>query len=157
MDEDNEISLPVEPSEKTLDYFFDENTWDSFKKPLKDFDETDMKSLEFHSLEACEEFYSIYAKIKGFGIRKRSPRYSTVDGHPTSCPFVCEAQGCRDAKWDNLEGRKKIPKKITRFNCEAKMRVKFIRGDNIWKVYHFIGEHSHPLVHPKHVPYIRYD
>lgn len=64
----DDCNLSVES--KTIDYFINEQLWDKIGKELEDYDANDMDMLRWNSLEDCIDFYSSYAKVKGFGVRK---------------------------------------------------------------------------------------
>ena len=46
-----------------------ENIWATFGKTFQDFTMRDMTKLILRSLDLCGQFYEMYAKAKGFGIR----------------------------------------------------------------------------------------
>ena len=49
----------------------DPKSWASFEKAIEDFTMRDTRKLIFKSLTLCCEFYKLYAKSKGFGIKKK--------------------------------------------------------------------------------------
>ncbi|KAL4324634.1 hypothetical protein GQ457_11G029750 [Hibiscus cannabinus] len=140
---------------KTIDYFIDETIWDKIGKELKDYDENDMEMLKWKSLEDCIEFYSTYAKVKGFGVRLGQSVKSRKDGHVISKKLLCRKEGHREERWMNLPNRKKKEKPIIRVGCQAFIKFKFYERYQYWKVENFHAEHNHKMVKPTHVSYIR--
>lgn len=110
--------------ERTIEHFFDEDTWDEINKNLEDFTGDDLSKLSFSSLDICREFYRMYSKVKGFGIRVRGSTKSRVDGHITSHKFVCSREGHRSQKWMDYDKRKKKPRALTRCGCNAHIKFK---------------------------------
>ncbi|KAL4363690.1 hypothetical protein GQ457_04G017920 [Hibiscus cannabinus] len=141
---------------KTIDYFIDETIWDKIGKELKDYDENDMDMLKWKSLEDCIEFYSTYAKVKGFGVRLGQSVKSRKDGHVISKKLLCRKEGHREERWMNLPNRKKKEKPIIRVGCQAFIKFKFDERYQYWKVEKFHAGHNHEMVKPTHVSYIRY-
>ena len=91
----------------------DENLWASFGKKLEDFTMRDMRKLIFKSFDLCCEFYRMYEKLKGFGVREKSVSKSRADGHPTSKILKCSAKDlCLQKYMENCD-RERKPKELT--------------------------------------------
>lgn len=153
-DESEDVRTNVED---TLDYFLDEETWDRIGKDFKDFDEEDMKLISLNSLDHCYEFYQVYAKVKGFGIRKLGATKSRGNNEPVAQTLVCSKQGFRKEAWLNMKNRKKNAKRLKRTGCNASIKFKLDKATQRWNIVRFNGEHNHDMVHAQHIPYIRYD
>jgi len=70
-----------------------------------------MTKLISKSFDSCEEFYRMYAKSKGFGVRRNGVCKSGTDGHPTLRLFKCSAKGmCLEMYLKNSD-KKRRPKK----------------------------------------------
>ncbi|KAL4383302.1 hypothetical protein GQ457_15G015820 [Hibiscus cannabinus] len=141
--------------EKTVDYFIDENIWDKIGKELKDYDENDMDMLKWKSIEDCIEFYKIYAKVKGFGVRMGQLVKSRKDGHLVSKKMLCRKEGHREERWINLPDRKRKQRPMCKTGCEARIKFKFDEEYQYWKVEKFHAEHNLEMVKPTQVPYMR--
>ena len=86
-----------------------------------------MKKLRYKTLELYGEFYKLYTKIKGFGVRENGSCKSRIDSYSTSRIYKCFVEGLREQKHiDNLDWVKE-PKSLTKCLCETEMRFKWIR------------------------------
>lgn len=136
--------------------FFDLQIWEQIGKNLEDFTADDMKKLQFKRHEDCILFYKMYAKVKGFGIRRKCPNHSKVDGKITSQRIWCNREGYRLTRFLEKRNRKRRPKPTTRCGCKALIIFKWDYHTDTWYVSHFEGEHNHPLATMTQVPFIRY-
>lgn len=85
--------------------------------------------LEFASADAARDFYSLYAKRKGFKIRIGQLYRSRTDGSVASRRFVCSKEGFQ---------------LNSRTGCPAFIRVQR-RDSGKWVIDHFQKDHNHDL------------
>lgn len=137
------------------DQFFYLDIWDQIDKNLEDFTADDMKKLNISSLEMCIKFYRMYAKVKGFGIRRKATTYSSVNGLPTSQILWCNRRGFREQKHLLRPDRQYKHRELTRCGCEAKICFKFNETNGKWNVKDFIEKHNHDLVPISQVAFVR--
>ncbi|KAK9911236.1 hypothetical protein M0R45_035157 [Rubus argutus] len=78
-----------------------------------------------------------------------------VFGHRTRQRWVCSKEGMREAKWLNFDNRVRTAKKETRENCNAALCVHFSSTTGAYNVTEFSIPHSHGLVPPQQVHFIR--
>ncbi|XP_027109384.2 protein FAR1-RELATED SEQUENCE 5-like [Coffea arabica] len=114
----------------------------------------DVMKLTFDTEEEAGEFYNLYAKLSGFGIRKSNAKRD-ADGISRFRKWVCCCEGYRNEKWFNYEDRKREAKPITRTECGACFRVKYDIESVKYVVTRFIMEHNHPLASEASVQHIR--
>jgi len=96
--------------------------------------------MEFDSVDAVKSFYSEYARRVGFTIRFRQYNRSRSDGAVTAREFLCFSKdGLRRRAGDS---------------CGAMLRVE-LNGEDKWVVTKFVKEHSHAIVSPSKVHYLR--
>ncbi|MED6148811.1 hypothetical protein PIB30_118282 [Stylosanthes scabra] len=104
----------------------------------------DIMKMEWHNIDAAYEFYRLYGKCNGFGVRKGDSRKDT-NGELVSYRFFCNRQGVRESKYHGWVDRKRAPRAETRTNCEAKLSIFLDKGDNMWKVRKVVLQHNHEL------------
>nr|XP_027093639.1 protein FAR1-RELATED SEQUENCE 5-like [Coffea arabica] len=114
----------------------------------------DVMKLTFDTEEEAGEFYNLYAKLSGFGIRKSNAKRDE-DGISRFRKWVCCCEGYRNEKWFNYEDRKREAKAITRTGCGACFRVKYDTESVKYVVTRFIMEHNHPLASEASVQHLR--
>nr|XP_027121956.1 protein FAR1-RELATED SEQUENCE 5-like [Coffea arabica] len=114
----------------------------------------DVMKLTFDTEEEAGEFYNLYAKLSGFGIRKSNAKRDE-DGISRFRKWVCCCEGYRNEKWFNYEDRKREAKAITRTGCGACFRVKYDTESVKYVVTRFIMEHNHPLASEVSVQHLR--
>ncbi|KAF2322291.1 hypothetical protein GH714_010555 [Hevea brasiliensis] len=95
--------------------------------------------MEFHSEDAAKTFYDEYAKRLGFSSKVVHFNRSKTDGTVVFREFVCGREGLKRRSADS---------------CNAMLRIEF-KGQNKWVVTKFIKEHSHSMVNPSKVHYLR--
>ncbi|XP_021714625.1 protein FAR1-RELATED SEQUENCE 5-like [Chenopodium quinoa] len=120
--------------------------WEEIGKRLEDFTFEDMQRLSFKDLQTCIDFYKMYAKCMGFGIRRKHTRLRKLDGHPTSQIIWCNREGFREAKHLLRPDRKRKEKPITRCGCTAMINFKWDHLKDSWYVKSFVAEHNHALI-----------
>ncbi|KAM7277935.1 hypothetical protein ACFE04_005069 [Oxalis oulophora] len=86
--------------------------------------------MRFESLDEAKEFYKYFSRLKGFGFRIRSTKN-------LFCYLVCSSQGYRVV------------------NTSEHREIGNRKDDDKWMLKIFANEHSHVMVSPKSVPYIR--
>ncbi|KAI5332125.1 hypothetical protein L3X38_022253 [Prunus dulcis] len=101
--------------------------------------------MEFHSDNKAYEFYSEYAKQKGFAASKVSCRRSKTSGEWIDTKFACTRYG-KKRKSDAIN-----PRPCLKIDCKASLEVKR-RYDGKWFVCNFVREHNHDL-YPEHIHY----
>uniref|UniRef100_A0A803MWY6 Protein FAR1-RELATED SEQUENCE n=1 Tax=Chenopodium quinoa TaxID=63459 RepID=A0A803MWY6_CHEQI len=127
--------------------FLDLDVWEKLGRKLEDFTLAEMKQLSFRSHRTCIQFYRMYAKVKGFGIRCKHTTTSKIDGHPTSQNLWCNREGFREAKNLNRPDRKRKEKAVTRCGCNASISFKWDHRSDSWYVKDFVPEHNgHDLI-----------
>ncbi|KAK4791358.1 hypothetical protein SAY86_031771 [Trapa natans] len=94
--------------------------------------------MEFDSEEAAQIFYEDYARGNGFS-SKSGPFRSNADGIIVARDFICGKEGPK--------------RRITR-NCDAMMKIE-LKDQRKWVVTKFTKEHSHSMVSPNKVHYLR--
>lgn len=119
-------------------------------KRITELSADDIRGMDFSSEEEACEFYSKYARIRGFSPRKDDV-YKDDDGKIISRQVVCNRAGQRHQKHMHNSGRRKQPKPITRVGCLARIRFRCFSSSKRWKVVFFCDEHNHPLTPYKHV------
>jgi len=78
--------------------------------------------LTFSNEQAAYEWYNSYAKVHGFGIRKRHKDHN--ESGNIKMHVLCNKEGLRDKKHLIKDDRKKEQKLLTHTNCNVKLRVK---------------------------------
>ncbi|XP_057423676.1 protein FAR1-RELATED SEQUENCE 5-like [Lotus japonicus] len=92
-------------------------------KRITELSADDIRGMDFSSEEEACEFYSKYARIRGFSPRKDDV-YKHDDGKIISRQVVCNRAGQRHQKHMHNSGRRKQPKPITRVGCLARIRFR---------------------------------
>ncbi|XP_024022375.1 protein FAR1-RELATED SEQUENCE 3 [Morus notabilis] len=97
--------------------------------------------MEFDSEDAAKTFYDEYARRLGFNskVSQSSSSRSKPDCMTISREFVCGREGLKRRHGDT---------------CEAMLRVE-LKGQEKWVVTKFVKEHSHAMVGPSKVHYLR--
>lgn len=94
----------------------------------------------FESDEDAYVFYTKYAKLLGFGVRKDWVNRSKVHGRVVSRKFTCSKEGHRRDTHANV----KKHRKETRTGCLAHMIINR-DDDGKYRVTHFEGNHNHEV------------
>ncbi|KAK9232375.1 hypothetical protein WN943_022621 [Citrus x changshan-huyou] len=129
-------------------------------RPLSSFVSTerlskcDVIGREFSSIEHAEEFYFAYAKSIGFSGRRDIKRANSK-GNITIRRWVCSKEGKRCKKFLNKSDRKRIAKPLTRVSCKAAFRIGFNHAKGVWVAREWIDTHTHALVPPIQVQFLR--
>ncbi|XP_010247178.1 PREDICTED: protein FAR1-RELATED SEQUENCE 5-like isoform X2 [Nelumbo nucifera] len=120
------------------------NSFDGIsKKTWAELTSEDIMGMKFEDAEAAWKFYNSYAREIGFSVRRDDKR--VVDGCILSQRFVCAAEGHRSQKYLNRENRQRPPRRLTRFDCHATLRVKYDKTLKKLVVVDFVAEHTHEL------------
>ncbi|XP_022024953.1 protein FAR1-RELATED SEQUENCE 5-like [Helianthus annuus] len=112
--------------------------------------------MTFDSLENAYLFYQRYAKAGGFTARKGT-QYEPRKGLIHNKWFVCSKEGTKplkaidstqEAGSSNVNSKSKITRRVPsiRTGCEACIRVKLMKPDNLYVVYYFEESHNHSFV-----------
>ncbi|XP_068643640.1 protein FAR1-RELATED SEQUENCE 5-like [Aristolochia californica] len=101
--------------------------------------------MEFESEESSFLFYKEYARRVGFGIRKRSTRYSKRSRTLIATQYVCSKEGFKQ-----INETVKHPRPNTREGCKAMVKVKRIESGK-WVIHFVEKEHSHDLESPNNM------
>ncbi|XP_027363102.1 protein FAR1-RELATED SEQUENCE 5-like [Abrus precatorius] len=112
---------------------------------LSDLCSTEIKRMEFLSVEECYKFYNKYGKINGFSVRKNKGGKSKNEDVVWQ-QFVCSSQGFRREIYRCNLNRLWEHRAITRFGCEAEMEIRFDVYTGCWVVCRFFDDHNHNLV-----------
>ncbi|XVE59133.1 hypothetical protein DITRI_Ditri05aG0021200 [Diplodiscus trichospermus] len=94
--------------------------------------------MEFDSEEAAKTYYDQYARRVGFSSKAGQLSHSKTDGAIVAREFVCGKEGSKRRSADS---------------CKAMLRIE-LRGDK-WVVTKFLKEHSHSVMSPIKVHYLR--
>ncbi|XP_012066286.1 protein FAR1-RELATED SEQUENCE 3 isoform X2 [Jatropha curcas] len=94
--------------------------------------------MEFHSEDVVKTFYDEYARRLGFSSKVVHFNRTKTDGINVR-EFACGREGLKRRSADS---------------CDAMLRVE-LKGQNKWVVTKFIKEHSHSMVSPSKVHYLR--
>ncbi|XP_062085665.1 protein FAR1-RELATED SEQUENCE 5-like [Humulus lupulus] len=102
-------------------------------------------SMEFETEEQAYNFYNVYAYKVGFSIRRSKGHKDNKDGKVKDRTFCCSCEGFRkkDKRYDNV----KCHRAETRFDCLARMKIKFHQFGN-YQVVEFYAEHTHMTSSP---------
>ncbi|KAI5327076.1 hypothetical protein L3X38_026472 [Prunus dulcis] len=95
--------------------------------------------MEFNSEEAAKTFYDEYARRLGFSSKVGQSSRSKPDGTTIAREFVCGREGLKRRHADS---------------CDAMLRIE-LKGQDKWVSTKFVKEHSHALVSPGKVHYLR--
>lgn len=95
--------------------------------------------MEFDSEDSAKSFYDEYARRLGFSSKASQSSRPQSDGAIITRDFVCGREGLKRRHADN---------------CDAMLRIE-LKGQDKWFVTKFIKEHSHSLVSPSKVHYLR--
>ncbi|WRX13222.1 FAR1 DNA binding domain - like 7 [Theobroma cacao] len=123
-------------------------------KYLHELSKDDILGLEFDDLEDVYEFYKAYACAMGFGVRKGGCRRNK-DGIEVMKHFACSKEGHKAEKREKLENRAREPKRSSRIDCKANIRVILNKDIGKWYVSHCELEHNHQMVNPAQICFIR--
>ncbi|KAK6253556.1 hypothetical protein QUC31_015276 [Theobroma cacao] len=123
-------------------------------KYLHELSKDDILGLEFDDLEDVYEFYKVYACAMGFGVRKGGCRRNK-DGIEVMKHFACSKEGHKAEKREKLENRAREPKRSSRIDCKANIRVILNKDIGKWYVSHCELEHNHQMVNPAQICFIR--
>lgn len=98
----------------------------------------------FANAEDAKTFFTIYAKLTGFSVRKGTKR-TRPNGDVKSITWLCSKEGFRHQKYFKVENRQREPKSITRTGCKVRMRVLQNKQSGRWVVREFISGHNHEV------------
>ncbi|XP_057473394.1 protein FAR1-RELATED SEQUENCE 5-like isoform X2 [Actinidia eriantha] len=101
--------------------------------------------MEFESDEYAYRFYSKYAGLVGFSVRKDWVNRSKVHGRVVSRKFTCSKEGQR--RKDKRDINVKKHRKETRTGCLAHMIITR-QPDGKYRITHFEANHNHGNVNP---------
>ena len=110
--------------------------------------------MEFESIEKIREFYTAFAKKRGFGICVHSSKTK-------STMFVCCNEGqhkVKGSKNEEVEDNKSQTKKncsTFRSGYQASLMVSKGTTKSNWVIKSFNTNHNHVMVSPKSVSYVR--
>ncbi|XP_058746145.1 protein FAR1-RELATED SEQUENCE 5-like [Vicia villosa] len=105
--------------------------------------------MEFDSLEKATDFYRLFSKAKGFGIRTRSSKANY-------CILVCVREGklpVKSTNDNNVEVKKKCS--TMRMGCQASLTISKENNSHMWTVKSYDNNHNHVMASPKSVSYLR--
>ncbi|KAJ1381923.1 FAR1 DNA-binding domain [Sesbania bispinosa] len=111
---------------------------------LKNISPEDVKRYDFANMSLAYEFYSEYAKVNGFFVRKSKViKNSTKD--IVQKTFLCYKEGERDKK-RQISKLKREAKRETRCGCKARLRVHVDINSGRWYVTIFDHLHNHEML-----------
>ncbi|KAK9195288.1 hypothetical protein WN943_003408 [Citrus x changshan-huyou] len=109
---------------------------------------------EFANEDEAESLYFLYAKLKGFGVRKDAKRIDG-NGKVKGRRWVCSREGFKPCKYLENTNRKRAARPLTRTGCRAGLRILFDEKKGAWISTILTAYHNHNLTLPHHVHYIR--
>ncbi|KAL3835350.1 hypothetical protein ACJIZ3_010086 [Penstemon smallii] len=115
---------------------------DSLNNVSRNVDEEAVHQLIFENIDDAEIFYTSYANLAGFQVRKASTKCKKGGELVKNKEWVCTRQGFRQPQKMGY-GRK--PKPETRCGCKASFRVAHDRFSGHYNVTRFESRHNHPL------------
>ncbi|XP_020967160.1 protein FAR1-RELATED SEQUENCE 5-like [Arachis ipaensis] len=104
----------------------------------------DIMRMVFCSDDGAYEFYRVFGKFHGFGIRKGDCGKDD-DGRLIRRRFFCNKARLREHKHYNRVDRWQEHKPETRTNCDAKLSIYLDSNISVWRVRKVILEHNHDL------------
>ncbi|BFG30744.1 hypothetical protein CerSpe_170180 [Prunus speciosa] len=132
-----EVEIDLNLPEEDVDGVSQDNT-NIFKSASFINEDINFSEMEFHSDDKAYEFYSEYAKQKGFAASKVYCRRSQASRDWISTKFACTRYG-KKRKSDAIN-----PRPCLKIDCKASLEVKR-RFDGKWLVCNFVKEHNHDL------------
>ncbi|KAL7105840.1 hypothetical protein ACP275_07G070800 [Erythranthe tilingii] len=117
---------------------------DSVDFNFENINEDAVRQLVFESLDDAEKFYTLYADVVGFGIRKQGVKRKTADDIIKYREWVCACEGFRRRPKADYT-RKREAKVVTRCGCIACFRVAHDRFSGHYSVTKFERQHNHDL------------
>ncbi|XP_071919015.1 protein FAR1-RELATED SEQUENCE 5-like [Coffea arabica] len=120
--------------------------------PVDDMDE-EVMNMVFDSEEDAYEFYNLYGKLTGFGIKKADVKISQ-DGTVRYRKFACSREGKRHERYYNVAQRIRQPRPETRTGCLACLRIKHDKASEKYVVTNFVKEHNHKMASKSSIPYL---
>ena len=104
--------------------------------------------MRFRNPDEAWLFWVPYGGHVGFDVRKRNKHVSKMDGHVTSCKFVCSNVGIRK-KGITIDHEPKRVRAETRTNCKTRMIISLDRVAMNYEVTDVVLEHNHYLQLPQ--------
>ncbi|OVA06355.1 FAR1 DNA binding domain [Macleaya cordata] len=95
--------------------------------------------MEFDSVDDLHGFFKSYARLKGFGIRKRSST-KDEDGVSKYVRLVCSCEGNRESKNSNPLK----PRPMSRIGCKVVVVARF-ELDGKWMIINVCLDHNHDI------------
>lgn len=116
--------------------------------------------MGFNSLCDAENFYKVFAKQQGFGIRIRTSQTGFRSNEIRSRIYVCcfEGHHKRDSQIEestNKEEKMRRRCSTIRTGCGALFKIARVKNSTTWVVKSFKNEHNHSMISPKSVSYLR--
>lgn len=115
---------------------------------------TDIIGKEFANEVDAKSFFSEYARVMGFGLRRHNKRWNTK-GILIGRIWVCTRQRFCHQRFLEREDRKQEARPIKRTCYKVEFRIALKDGQNTWVCTYFNGKHNHNLTPLQHVHYIR--
>ena len=110
---------------------------------------------KFSIEDETASLYFMYAKLKGFGVRKYVKRINR-NGKVKGRRWVCSKEGFGPCKYMQNTNIKRVARPVTRTGCRAELRVLFDqKKKSVWISIIFTAYHNHNVNPPHHVHYIR--
>ncbi|KAJ1417380.1 Zinc finger, CCHC-type superfamily [Sesbania bispinosa] len=146
---DNEQPKNLESNDEGLVHTDEQGGQQSYQqaeclKKINELTDYEIRALEFDSEYHAYEFYSEYAKVIGFVVRKGEV-YRDRNDAITMRQLVCNRQGERCEKHLNRTDRVREAKPITRTKCNARIHVHLNYKTRKWRVGLFEPAHNDEL------------
>ncbi|KAK3211765.1 hypothetical protein Dsin_016471 [Dipteronia sinensis] len=101
-------------------------------------------SIEFTSLQPDDVIGKKFASVE-----------DAKSSYNNYSKWVCSKQGYRAQKYIDRTDKKCEPTCQTQEGCHAAFKVHFERNNAIWVVKEFVTQHTHNLVPPNHIHFLR--
>lgn len=142
---DGDLEASSDSSESNGNAIVINGIGDILKMDMKNISVDVVERFDFADLDVAYNFYSWYARVNGFSVRKTQVLRDRL-GNVLQQTFVCSREGFREDRGLTLERRKREPRNDTRCGCSAKCRVHIDIVSKRWYVTVFEFAHNHELL-----------
>ncbi|KAJ6818828.1 protein FAR1-RELATED SEQUENCE 5-like [Iris pallida] len=105
----------------------------------------------FKSIEEAECCYQDYGGSMGFSIKKRLTYKTLARSDVTCVAFSCVCEGIYKEKSSSIVGKQKRRTSTIKSGCNARMRIRWIKEIEMWKVSVLEDEQNLALVTPSKI------
>jgi hypothetical protein len=111
------------------------------------------EGMDFASFEDAKNYYTRYAKQKGFSFRLGRITRSRTNGLMIGREILCSKEGFRAKKYAKVENNNRARRDETRVGCKAMLYLK--KNEDRWIISRFIRDHNHQLCSPRSSQFLR--